>query len=277
MTSTTEEALSEIKGGFNFENVHRNAKFKKLGLKVPNAMKTGTTIAGIVYKDGVVLGADTRATNDTIVADKNCEKIHYMAPNIYCCGAGTAADTENITAMMSSRLNLLRLSTGKESRVATAMTMLKQELFNYQGNVSAALVLGGVDVKGAHLYTVHPHGSTDRLPYVTMGSGSLAAMAVFESRYVEDMDLESAMALVHDAICAGIFNDLGSGGNVDLCVIERGKTTMHRNIDRPNQRKYRSKKGYAFTHGTTSTVEDLTSMFKRVTIQSASPSDVMQL
>jgi 20S proteasome subunit beta 2 len=31
------------------------------------------------------------------VADKNCEKIHFIAPNIYCCGAGTAADTENVT------------------------------------------------------------------------------------------------------------------------------------------------------------------------------------
>lgn len=31
------------------------------------------------------------------MADKNCEKIHYIAPNIYCCGAGTAADTEAVT------------------------------------------------------------------------------------------------------------------------------------------------------------------------------------
>lgn len=28
----------------------------------PKAKKTGTTIAGILFKDGVVLGADTRAT-----------------------------------------------------------------------------------------------------------------------------------------------------------------------------------------------------------------------
>jgi 20S proteasome subunit beta 2 len=48
-------------------------------------------------QDGIVLGADTRATNGTVVADKNCEKIHYIAGNIYCCGAGTAADTENTT------------------------------------------------------------------------------------------------------------------------------------------------------------------------------------
>lgn len=41
-------------------------------------------------------------------------------------------------------------------------------------------MLGGVDATGPHLFTIHPHGSTDKLPYVTMGSGSLAAMAVFE-------------------------------------------------------------------------------------------------
>lgn len=38
-----------------------------------------------------MLGADTRATAGTIVAEKSCSKIHYIAPNMYCCGAGTAA------------------------------------------------------------------------------------------------------------------------------------------------------------------------------------------
>ena len=42
--------------------------------------------------------------------------------------------------------------------------------------MSAALVLGGADVHGPRLYSIHPHGSTQRLPYTTMGSGSLAAM-----------------------------------------------------------------------------------------------------
>jgi 20S proteasome subunit beta 2 len=75
------------------------------------------------------LGADTRATEGPIVADKNCEKIHYIAPNIYCCGAGTAADTEFTTNLISSQLELHRLSTGRSGRVVTAMTMLKQMLF----------------------------------------------------------------------------------------------------------------------------------------------------
>lgn len=55
---------------------------------MPRATKTGTTIVGLVFKDGIVLGADTRATGGSTVCDKNCEKIHYIAPNIRCCGAG---------------------------------------------------------------------------------------------------------------------------------------------------------------------------------------------
>jgi len=69
------------------------------------------------------------------------------------------------------------------------MTMLKRMLFKYQGHVSAALVLGGVDIDGPHLYTIYPHGSTDKLPFVTMGSGSLAAMAVFEAEYKDNMEV----------------------------------------------------------------------------------------
>lgn len=66
---------------------------------------------------------------------------------------------------------------------------------------------------------MYPHGSVDKLPYVTMGSGSLAAMGVFEDGFRPDMSLEEGCKLVRDAIAAGIFNDLGSGSNVDLCII----------------------------------------------------------
>lgn len=49
---------------------------------MPGAVKTGTTIVGLIYENGVILGADTRATEGPIVADKNCSKIHYLAPNM---------------------------------------------------------------------------------------------------------------------------------------------------------------------------------------------------
>lgn len=230
--------------GFDFDLTQRNAQMSadaRFSGKLPRFTKTGTTIVGLCYKDGLVLGADTRATEGPIVADKNCEKIHYMAPNIYCCGAGTAADTDNVTGMIASELELLRLRTRTQSRVVSAMTLLKKHLFRYQGNVSAALVLGGCDITGPHLYTIYPHGSTDKLPFVTMGSGSLAAMAVFEAGYRDDMDEEEAKELVKAAIRSGIFNDLGSGSNVDICVIRKNDTEasqqvqMYRNVETPNE------------------------------------------
>ncbi|GBG90509.1 hypothetical protein CBR_g50853 [Chara braunii] len=198
-------------GGFNFDLCRRNAMLEKEGFKHPRVRKTGTTIVGVVYKDGVVLGADTRATEGDIVCDKNCEKIHYIAPNIYCCGAGTSADTENVTAMVSSQLELHRYATGRQSRVVTAMTLLKSHLFRYQGYVSAALVLGGYDVTGPHLHTVYPHGSTDTLPFATMGSGSLAAMSVFESSYKENMTVSSS--------CSSSSNECKCGEEINVLMM----------------------------------------------------------
>ena len=74
--------------GFQFDLCLRNQHLVSRGFQVPKAVKTGTTIAGLVFDGGVLLGADTRATEGEVVADKNCEKIHYLADNMYCCGAG---------------------------------------------------------------------------------------------------------------------------------------------------------------------------------------------
>ena len=84
--------------------------------------------------------------------------------------------------MLKQRLFQYVLST--RSECACANTIIR-----YQGGIGAALVLGGVDATGAHLFTIHPHGSTDKLPYVTMGSGSLAAMAVFESGWRPNLEV----------------------------------------------------------------------------------------
>ncbi|KAK0211473.1 20S proteasome subunit [Armillaria fumosa] len=245
--------------GFDFSNQIRNNFLSEKGIPLPKATSTGTTIVGCLFEDGIVLGADTRATEGPIVADKNCEKIHYISESIRCCGAGTAADTEFTTALISSNMELHALHTGRKPRVVTAMTMLKQMLFQYQGHIGAALVLGGVDATGPNLFTIHPHGSTDKLPYVTMGSGSLAAMAVFESNWRPNMSRDEALTLVKHAISAGIFNDLGSGSNVDACIITATHTEMLRNVEMPNQRVEKERQ-YGFRRGTTA--------WKRETVKS---------
>ena len=57
------------------KSTRRNTFLAEKGLPLPKATSTGTTIVGCLFKDGIVLGADTRATEGPIVADKNCEKV----------------------------------------------------------------------------------------------------------------------------------------------------------------------------------------------------------
>jgi 20S proteasome subunit beta 2 len=128
--------------------------------------------------------------------------------------------------------------------------MLKQMLFKYHGQISAALVLGGMDVNGPALYSIYPHGSVDKLPYVTMGSGSLAAMGVFEDGFKPDMSREEGCELVRQAIRAGIFNDLGSGSNVDITVITDGDVEYIRPFEIANDRGVRQN-DYGYKRGTT--------------------------
>lgn len=47
---------------------------------------------------------------------------------------------------------------------------------------------------------------------------------------------EDAKTLVSEAIAAGIFNDLGSGSNIDLCVISKSKLDFLRPYSVPNKK-----------------------------------------
>ncbi|EDW82389.1 uncharacterized protein Dwil_GK25153 [Drosophila willistoni] len=210
--------------GFNFINCKRNAQLLAQGYRPPRAVTTGTSIVGIIYENGVILGADTRATEGPIVSDKNCSKIHRLQDYIYCCGAGTAADTEHLTQMTSSELDLHRLNINRERvPVVCASRMMRSTLFRYQGHISAALVMGGVDKAGPQIYCIYPCGSNDKIPYAAMGSGTLAAMSVLEHGWHAQLSLDEGKQLVREAISAGVFNDLGSGSNIDMCVISCGK------------------------------------------------------
>jgi len=237
-------------GGFNYDNCIRNKALiesKSMGANQVKHMKTGTTICGAVFKDGVVLAADTRATGGSTVGDKNCEKIHYMAPNVRTCGAGTAADCDHVTEMMRRELEMHRLNTRSENRVQMVAGKLAANAFKYGGNLGTHLIVGGVDCKGPQLIEVSSDGNCYGFPFLTMGSGCLAAMGIMETQFKENMTEEEAMNLCITAIEAGVYHDLGSGSNVDCCVIKRGKVDMYRNIKSDNKKVFSKPGGYQFS------------------------------
>ena len=242
--------------GLSFDNYQRNNFLAENSHTQPKATSTGTTIVGVKFNNGVVIAADTRSTQGPIVADKNCAKLHRISPKIWCAGAGTAADTEAVTQLIGSNIELHSLYTSREPRVVSALQMLKQHLFKYQGHIGAYLIVAGVDPTGSHLFSIHAHRSTDVGYYLSLGSGSLAAMAVLESHWKQDLTKEEAIKLASDAIQAGIWNDLGSGSNVDVCVMEIGKDAEYlRNYLTPNVRESKQK-SYKFPRGTTAVLKE---------------------
>jgi 20S proteasome subunit beta 2 len=67
---------------------------------------------------------------------------------------------------------------------------------------------------------------------------------------------EQAINLVVAAISSGIFNDLGSGSNVDVCVITKDQTEMLRNYEKPNERGQKEK-SYLFPKGVTGFTKEM--------------------
>ncbi|CAM9674714.1 unnamed protein product [Chrysoparadoxa australica] len=185
-TGTGGRAPQQAEGDIPLVNLSTSSGIRDFLEHPPQVTKTGTTIVGLIYEGGVILGADTRATDGSTVADKNCSKVHALSSHIYCCGAGTAADCDQVTSNVSRALTqhaklaqaaypfTSSVSTTAEAqkqhcRVALALNMLKRTLYKHHGQVGASLILGGVDSTGSHLFTVQPHGSSDRVPYAALG------------------------------------------------------------------------------------------------------------
>lgn len=201
---------------------------------------TGTTIVGLCCKDGVVLGSDTRSTGGSVVMDKNVLKIHYIAPSIRCCAAGTSADCEYLSNEAQRVVALADLDCQLSGDISglgnvrlaieSIMKSLNRKIAGRGRTPSAVFIVGGVDTHGAHLYQIEGDGTPQRLPYATLGSGSLDAMSVLQNecsqlkmdpnKQVIDISMEDAVKIVRKAVQSGILNDLGSGSHVDLCCIE---------------------------------------------------------
>ena len=92
------------------------------------------------------------------------------------------------------------------------------------------------------------------------------------------MEEEEAKKLVARAIRAGIFNDLGSGSNVDVTVIRSApghEVDIRRGFDTPNEQSELRGNGYTrpetvnFPRGTTAVLKTERSLSSLVTVEDA--------
>jgi 20S proteasome subunit beta 1 len=59
----------------------------------------------VEFKDGVIIGADSRTSTGSYVANRVTDKLTKVSSKIYCCRSGSAADTQAIADIVSYALN----------------------------------------------------------------------------------------------------------------------------------------------------------------------------
>uniref|UniRef100_A0A183CAM2 J domain-containing protein n=1 Tax=Globodera pallida TaxID=36090 RepID=A0A183CAM2_GLOPA len=187
------EVLNKPIGGlgeFDFSMCERNLALKQqmdeegLGEEFKNMTKltsSGTTIVGSIFQGGVVMGADSRATQGNLIADKKCMKVHCLTDQIYVCGAGGSADIEK-----------------------------------HMGYVRCYYLVGGVDVTGSHIYSVSASGAGIRKAFDADGSGCYCAIAEMETMFKPNMTEEECIDLVKKGLEGGMRGDNMNSYNLTI-------------------------------------------------------------
>lgn len=59
----------------------------------------------VEFKDGVIIGADSRTSLGAYIANRVTDKLTRITDKIYCCRSGSAADTQAIADIVGYSLN----------------------------------------------------------------------------------------------------------------------------------------------------------------------------
>jgi len=184
----------------------------------------GTTTVGLIFKDGVVLAADKRATMGNLVQSKTVEKIIPLNNRMAMAIAGGVGDAQSLSRIIRAEVELYKYSKGTAINVQSAATLLANIL---QGNkyfpYYVGLILAGYD-SAPRLFDFDPFGGLLEHKYVSTGSGSVIAYGVLDEYYKEEMTREEATKLAAKAVNAAMKRDIYTGEGIDLVYITSKET-----------------------------------------------------
>jgi proteasome beta subunit len=182
----------------------------------------GTTTVGIVCSDGVVLATEKRATMGTLIAHKSTQKLFKIDEHIAMTTAGLVGDAQVLTRYLSAEAELYRLKRDEEMSIEAAATLMANILsgrryFPYW----VQLVVGGLDSKGGHVYSLDAAGGSIPDDYVSTGSGSPYVYGVMEDHYKKGMSTGEGSDLAIRALTAAMKRDAASGDGITCATITK--------------------------------------------------------
>ena len=177
-------------------------------------LKTGTTIIGLKYKDGIVLGADRRMTMGHMIANSGVEKVVKLTDYLVTAFAGTVSDIQMLIDVLKSNFSYFEKDRSRKITTQEAASFMSNQMRSHIRGAAigpVGFILGGFD-KVPGLYEIYSDGTlTEYNTYIADGSGSVFAIGVLESEYKENMSKDEAISLVKKALKIAMKKDSASG------------------------------------------------------------------
>eukprot|EP00891_Asterochloris_glomerata_P004470 jgi/Astpho2/4470/Aster-00078 len=171
-------------------------------------VQLGTTIMAAAFDGGVVMGADSRTSTGSYVANRTTDKITPLAERIYICRSGSAADTQNLSAYVQWFLQQHSLELGDEANVKTAAMLAKQMAYQNKNMLQAGLIVAGWDKhEGGAVYAIPLGGTLIKVPFTIGGSGSAYIMGLCDKLWRANMTEQECQAFVHKAVTHAMARD----------------------------------------------------------------------
>ena len=190
------------------------------------AVKRGATAVGIKCKDGVVLAVEKRVTSK-LIEPESYEKIFQIDDHIAAASSGILADARILVDRARLESQIYRLTYGEPVPLTILIKKicdLKQMHTQYGGvrPFGVALLMAGVNDK-PQLFETDPSGAYFEWKAVAIGSGRNTAMAIFEDKYKDDMDLDGAIRLAVFALAKTMEKPVPEGIEVAIITMESKK------------------------------------------------------
>lgn len=177
----------------------------------------GTTTLGFVFKHGIIMAVDSRASMGTYISSQTVKKVIEINPYLLGTMAGGAADCQFWLRNLGMQCRLYELKNGHRITVKAASKLLANTLFGYKGmGLSMGTMIAGWDVAGPGLYYVDSDAQRTKGQIFSVGSGSLYAYGILDDGYKFDMEVEDAIELGQRSIYHATYRDAVSGGTVSV-------------------------------------------------------------
>ncbi|KAF9076007.1 20S proteasome subunit [Rhodocollybia butyracea] len=180
----------------------------------------GTSIMAVQFEGGVVIGADSRTTSGSYIANRVTDKLTFLHDRIYCCRSGSAADTQAIADIGHYSLQMQTQVIGAAPTVLTAAAIMEKMCYQNKDQLSAGIIVAGWDKKnGPSVYNIPLGGGLFRQPWAIGGSGSTYVYGYCDATYQEGWGKDETVNFVKNTLALAMSRDGSSGGCIRMCVI----------------------------------------------------------